>query len=59
LKKELYSFGGKGTNPCSGCPPEATPSADFVGGQRVRNVRDIWQDLMQRSRFEAKRGNRH
>ncbi|MEO8451437.1 MAG: hypothetical protein ABI647_16710 [Gemmatimonadota bacterium] len=51
LAKELYTFGGPGK-------PDAAPAA--AGGVgRIRNVREIWSELVTQSQVEAARRKRH
>lgn len=51
LQKELYTFGGPGK-------PDAAPGVDG-SGRAIRNVRDIWQEISDASKLEARRRNRH
>jgi hypothetical protein len=51
LQRELYTFGGPGR-------PDNAPGVDGAGG-RVRNVKDIWREISDYSRMQAKRRARN
>ena len=51
LQRELYTFGGAGK-------PDQAPGVDG-SGNRVRGVRDIWEEITTYSKQQARRRNRH
>lgn len=52
LQRELYSFGGPGQ-------PDAAAGATTVGGEKVRHVRDLWQEISNYSKQQMKRRARN